>query len=409
MRNLAIPFRNLAMTWQKKNLSNLLCDGFDGALVAGAVNGTLAIPGPGGIRTVVDTGSNLSLTGAKLVVAGATGTYRDPSLYYPSTITRVPGRVLTFTLVTPAIAVITWCIGFATNTTGFLNDVAWWQNNSTFQPSGGGNSRPGFVPTVGAPYQFAIVLRATGAFFFHKAPSDASWIFDWPEDLLTGTPLYTTICAKTNAFTADDMIIAPNLWLPSPVASDGFATWGTTNGLGHAEGIAGGLGVGGAGLTWTSVQGTWGAAAGVASCSALDGGTGLGLATVPSGSADGVFTVNLTGVAGKSGMVLRYVDVDNYLYAYYDFTAGKAGIIKRVAGVESDVMAATARTYAAGAPLTVVLDGTVIKVAYNRWWMNSLSYAVPATTPWDVSRPNHGLYTNNIGPTFDNFQVWARK
>jgi hypothetical protein len=45
--------------------------------------------------------------------------------------------------------------------------------------------------------------------------------------------------------------------LPSPLASDGFSVSGTTDGKGHAEGVAGGIGEGGGGLAWQSGGSTW--------------------------------------------------------------------------------------------------------------------------------------------------------
>lgn len=52
----------------------------DNASVTETVNGTAAYPGPG-TRTVVDTGSKLSVTGGWCVVTNATGNY-DPKLHY---------------------------------------------------------------------------------------------------------------------------------------------------------------------------------------------------------------------------------------------------------------------------------------------------------------------------------------
>lgn len=54
-----------------------------------------------------------------------------------------------------------------------------------------------------------------------------------------------------------------DLFLPSPICSDGFGSaFGTTDGLGHSEGIAGGIGSGGGGVAWTGS--TWSVSGGKA-------------------------------------------------------------------------------------------------------------------------------------------------
>jgi hypothetical protein len=63
-----------------------------------------------------------------------------------------------------------------------------------------------------------------------------------------------------------DFIGVPRqLWLPVPSVSDGFDTaWGTSDGLGHAEGVAGGLGADGDGISWVPAVTTWSVSAGKA-------------------------------------------------------------------------------------------------------------------------------------------------
>ena len=243
----------------------LLRDNFTTDLAAGSVNGTAAEPGPG-VRTVTDTENKLSISGGAAVFAGgkAAPGYGDPYLWYTDPRDRVPG-VLVFVkninqnnassyygfgridTLYPAIAGIRFVSGLA---------IQLMANDGTNQPIIGAYS-------ISTNYDATVILRATGAFFFVRGGAFTSWTLLYVDKSLTLSPLY----AKTGSINAvvsfTDFDVAQLSWLPSPILSDGFDNAGAlteSDGRGHQEGIAGGIGSGGGGKVWTGA--TWAAAAG---------------------------------------------------------------------------------------------------------------------------------------------------
>ena len=71
-------------------LRYLLRDEFTTDRAAGAVDGTAAEPGPG-TRTVVDTGSDVSIASDVLVIAGGAGAWSDPRITYTPTLAERSG------------------------------------------------------------------------------------------------------------------------------------------------------------------------------------------------------------------------------------------------------------------------------------------------------------------------------
>jgi len=243
----------------------LLRDEFSTALAAGSVNGTNAEPGPG-VRTVVDTGNQLSISGGALVYAATTGAY-DPRVVYAAQV-RIPGKML-------------FC--------------KWIQSDGRMQFNWGAsasqerevlrtdasriliaNKSIGIALTAGTTYYGVIILRSTGSYILYK-PSGSNWtllpifLIGIDDTLNPVYPSISTLSAGANTPAYDFIRVPTNFWLPTPLLSDGFgSTFGTSDGLGHAEGIAGGLGAGGGGLTWLGLT-TWAIAAGVVANTPVEG------------------------------------------------------------------------------------------------------------------------------------------
>jgi hypothetical protein len=204
----------------------------------------------------------------------------------------------------------------------------------------------------------------------------------------------------TAAVMTSDYIRVPTpAYLPVPLASDGFvSTFGTTDGAGHAE--TSGVGSGGSGLTWTQQVGTWTVSSNRASASALSG--SIAIATVPTGKADVLADVKVTRSAGQGGLVLRYTDANNYLYANHD---GTNAFIKQVlAGVTTTLITAAA-TYSANAVIRVDLSGVTARLYYNNAFIGStasINAALTATA--------HGLYVTDVTAnlTVDDFVAYSK-
>lgn len=385
------------------SIAYLLRDDFTTDVAAGSVNGSAVVPGPGPARYVVDGGNQLAVSVGALISGTATSV-GDPGLWYNQKFSRIAGRIL-ISQITLAQAnkgyQIGWdgTIGSALNRNGVLfrttGAIAAYQS-ATAGPDIGAYS-------AGVKYSVATILRAAGACHFVKEGTGV-WRLLYADNRDSGTNLYPGIStASTGAQTETvDMIRIPTwLWLPSPIASDGFTRSdgvpGSTDGLGHAEGVAGGIGSGGSGVSWTDSVGTWGISSGKAACSALSG--GVGIATVNLSTANVHVIAAVTRSAGNAGIVLRYVDSSNYIHAYHDGT--NAVMVKVVAGTPTTLVTAAA-AYSDSADLVAMCDGTEFRLWYNN------AHIGTGTDPALPGGTRIGLYTTDTGNTFDNFNAWAR-
>ncbi len=237
----------------------LLRDDFVTDLPAGSVNDTAAEPGPG-TRVVVDTANKLWLESGKLRFAlrdpHITG---DPGLWLSGPIQRVAGRMAIFDI--PTNYSNFW-VGWDTNLTGSMYHGFYWYDHLRIDSVSG----PIIQSMDSSSYMLTSVLRDNGAFYFKKQPSVSSkWLLSWINSSGTVSPLYITVAGYYHAPTVSRIGVPDALWLPTPLVSDGFgAAFGTTDGLGHAEGIAGGIGAGGAGVAWSNVGSTWSVSGGKA-------------------------------------------------------------------------------------------------------------------------------------------------
>ena len=243
----------------------LLRDDFTDTLAAGSVNGTLAVPGPG-TRTVVDTGFNVStlLGRIKCVAYVQNG---NPFLTYTPTITRAAGRLAVFS------AFDEWGAGrfsagfwdlanplVPTNALGAWVDFAGLIGCA----SNGANDFSGnLVSIIGsADTPLAVGLRASGAHYLHK--TGGNWHLDFISSVGSTATLYVGWGMRLSSLASLNYIRVPvTLWLPAPLASDGMSSATLTDGLGHAEGVTGGIGAGGANVPWATAA-TWAVAGGVA-------------------------------------------------------------------------------------------------------------------------------------------------
>jgi hypothetical protein len=210
----------------------LLNDQFITPVAAGSVNGTQAEP-IGGMRTVVDTQNLLSITGGQLSFSGGktTPSWFDPLLAWPST-TRSTGKVLLGQINNTSGAL---SFGWGTSATIYPNREAFSISGTTVMAS----QNDTITPTVGTiststQYSYALVLRTSGAFYFIKGGTQyPNWTLLYPGSLSTSTPLYPVIQNYNGIYTADNLKIPTNLWLPTPLAYDTFSTSsGLTENLG---------------------------------------------------------------------------------------------------------------------------------------------------------------------------------
>lgn len=368
---------------------------------AGAVNGTRAEPGPApGGRVATDTESKMSISGGALAITPrASATNGDPGLWYGK-LERRPGLLL-IAQATPAATNKAFDVGFDSNQAGLLTGPA-----VMFRGTGVLTERIGGSPAVSlinyssaTAYAVAVVIRATGHFLFVK--SGGNWLLLWVSSTGTTNPLYPIVHNFDATATVDYLKVPAALWLPTPPASAGFSAWGTSDGFGHAEGVAGGLGSGGSGLTWTDDTGEWGVTAGAAYSS---GGTGTDETVhVDTAVADVIASVKVTRSAGSPGLIVRYADGANYVKAVHNGT--NAQLIKMVAGTPTTLVN-TAATYVAGAALLVICEGQKFRLYYN----NALIGAEQTIADAGLASGTRQGMTNRdgVGNSFDDFAVYAR-
>lgn len=372
----------------------LLNDTFTTNRSAGAVNGTVAEPGPG-LRTVVDTNIKLSISSGALSLATGGVAAGNPGIWY-GPLVRSPGLVCVSQFSHSAQGPH---IGFDNGVGGQISDGI-RPNGTTLTVTLNNSS----AITVGAvatstTYRVAVALRSAGSYLFIKGGTFTNWTLLFANTLGTYTPNPGITVVSTGSVATVDYYRVPSvLWLPAPLASDSFATWGSTDGAGHGETT--GIGSGGGGLSWTSNVGTFTAASGTANASALSG--GLAIATVDTSKADVVMTVRFTRSAGIGGVIARYVDSGNYVYAAHDGT--NALLVKVVAGTQTTLIN-TAATYVANAEIRLICEGTAFRLFYNALAVGTVQTIADAGLQ---SGTKQGLYTSDTGNTFDDLRVFSR-
>ena len=370
----------------------LLRDDFLTTLADGAVNGTSCTPGPG-TRTTIQIG------GAAITIPSA-GTLRfignnnSTDMVLIGSIDRIAGTLM--------VGKITLDNTDPAQTSRYAGFVNHYMRFATYVD----------IPVSVSPvliangeYQLSVILRTTGADYFFKGGSYATWRYMGRQDAGTITP-QQTLFKQYHAIRYFDVnttrVPDGTLWLPTPLISDGMSILASSDGLGHAETT--GLGAGGGGVSWVDAVGTWQVAAGVRSAAALDG--GIAICVVDAGKADVLHNAAITRSADNAGVIVRYVDVNNYVYAYIlNDGANKATLRKVIAGSDSEVIAPTAITYGADKKLEIICDGIQFRLLYDKVAVGSQA------TISDValqSGTKVGLYTSNVANTFNTIETYNR-
>lgn len=381
-----------------KPIQWLLRDEFSDTRAAGAVNGTPPTPGPGGVRTVTDTNSKLSVGGGIASFATGGAGSGDPGIWYPA-IARIAGRLMVAraTALSDRVGV-----GFDSDQSGNHSGG----NALVFILGFGVQAQPLGVSVAAAPsagvYQnSAIGLRSTGAIYF-LVDSSNNWVVSWVSGYGTNASMYCSVAqVSASCSAAAEFIRVPaDLWLPIPLTSDGFgSSFGTTDGAGHAEGVTGGIGSGGGNVAWTQQAGTYANSAGKAAAATLSG--GVAVATVPLPTKDVFAKVKVTRSAGAGGLTLRWTDSSNYLYAEHD---GTNAYLKQVLSGSTTTLITAAATYSAGAEIVADLNGT----AGRLYWNNAL-VGTTSSINSGLTATAHGLRSTDTGGIqLDDFVVYAK-
>ena len=247
----------------------LLRDEFSVDVAAGSVDGTAAVPGPG-TRKVVDTESKLTIAGGNLMFAGgkAAPEWGDPATWFDA-IARVAGRIGKFNVTTNALINTTMEAGFSSDRTGraLTGGAVEFLSGGTIRTLANGGAIGDNIGawTVATEYNVATVLRATGLFVFVKGGAFTAWALLSVIHVDSTATIYPAVISYNASCSVGRSVLPLTRWLPTPLVSDGFgSTFGTSDGLGHAEGVVGGIGAGGSGVTFSNAGNTWSVSGGKA-------------------------------------------------------------------------------------------------------------------------------------------------
>lgn len=240
----------------------LVNDAYTSNLTAGNVDGTDAEPGPG-VRDIDDSQDQITIASSALAFAGTKtpNTFGDPAIWY-GPFGRSVGLIMRVD-VTPAATNKLFMVGWGNNNTA-INNVAALRfrgaGDVTPDQAGVGPSLFSYAATT---YQIALILRVSGYLAFIKGGAFTNWTLLYIYAGNATQPMFASVQSNSAQLTVDNLIVPAARWLPTPLISDGFGAWGSSDGLGHAEGVADSIGNGGSGVSWSD-NGDWSASGGLA-------------------------------------------------------------------------------------------------------------------------------------------------
>jgi hypothetical protein len=369
-----------------------LLDYFATNRAAGTIDGTQAEP-VGGARTVRDSlGTKLSISDRLLRFASGGVTGGDPGIYWPLQ-SRVSGKALTAKIIA--------------STNAIRGEIGWDPNGTGTPDSGIVFSTSGNIivrittalsAIVGAytagTYRAMIVMRPAGFHYLIQGEAFSYWrlLYSSINSSADRSPYITVGASNAQAFDVEKLTLFKVLQILTPKVSDGFSGV-LTDGAGNAENN------GPIGAAWTNRIGTVGRSGGAAIATALVG--GIAIATLPAGTPNINLAAALSRVTTGVGLVMRYVDADNYVYIKR--IAANIVVVKRIAGVETTLID-LAMTESAGGRLFVSIVGSELRVAYNDASVGTLQTVSDA----GISASGEmGLIFFDLDSTADNFVAWA--
>ena len=362
-----LPVKNLDKHLLKSGKRWLSRDEFTIAQAAGSVNGTPCDLDPANdTRYVSDTD-----TPPRLSVGSDEATYANPVLtaspyfFKNLAITREPGRIGIW-YATAAYQSLT--MGWRADKTGAPNlHMLVRSNDSKLYQSTTGSIQYA-AGITGTALHFFSVLRATGAFQFCLLPGGYP-ILLYILTSSAASPLYQGFGPANYTYATPVAVgfmrIPTACWLPTPLISDGFgAAFDISDGLGHPEGIAGGLGAGGIGVVWTTVSGAWAVSLGKAVA------TTAGMAITPAFStADFCVAVKVTMPSSGStpgGLLVRAAAgaATHWYIKFWPGGAGPGGAYMELLDASGTQRAASTTALTAGTEYQIKIT---VRDA-NTWW-----------------------------------------
>lgn len=372
----------------------LLRDEFMTPRAAGSVNGTAAEPGPG-TRTVTDLTNTKVFISSGTLSIGNSNSWSDCLLSYASLGSRTAGRTV-LARISKSAGEGLFCVG-----NGAWEDGVMLYGNTLRAWS------PVTVITSHSDNQYhylAIASRTAGHFILAKLNGQLNWLLRWIRYTSSGSDTGIKIQSATTSFGVQMVRVPNTLWLPTPIASDGFgSSFGMTDGLGHAEGVAGGIGSGGSGKTWSNGGATWS----VSSAKAINtspSGLSQKISVAQMSKANVFATAALTRATAEVGLALSVDSASNPQNGVLVYLDGTNCKIDKIVGGNVTNVRTTAVTYSAGARLAVVKEGMSYRVFYNDQLVGAENTISDTSV---VDNTLHGLYSTNAGNTLDGYTCYA--
>ena len=375
-------------------LSWLLRDEYSSAAAAPLASPRTADPGPGTF-TLVQNDGQFSVSGGSLQIPEqGTATWGDLGFYTTTALSRATGRALHVRAAFTSAAtgdrfMFGWSNAQDASYANFRTPAVYpREGRIELYNVGYGSVDAGDYATATA-YDFALVLRSTGAFCLVRGGAFAAWTLLWVARFDSVANLYPSLAAYSLAATVD-RFRAADLGTPwdgdygIALGRDTFTDAGGTSLDAHTPDVDPGGG-------WTESYGDWEIYENQARNVGSNPGDAGWLATLESGAADVLvesdITINHTGSANGAGIVLRYTDVDNLWLVQLNWTTSELRIYERNAGAWTQ-RASAAVTISAGTPyrVTAAAHGSTITA-----WLEGAHKISYSAATLNQSATRHGI------------------
>lgn len=215
-----------------------LYDVFATDRAAGAINGTPsespATTGGGQTRTVVDSASHLSISGGSWVFDGLDVTNGDPGMWYPQG-TLAAGNTVAFRITTPAVTNKSMDFGIDNNQAGLVQSGMRFRTTAFLSALSAATANVAAY-SANTTYEFALVMRVTGLYYFIKGGAFTNWTLLWADTTAVSATPFPAIMQGTSpaAFTGN---YVKSFYVPLPnFAALVYDTFTRANGaLGSTE------------------------------------------------------------------------------------------------------------------------------------------------------------------------------
>lgn len=224
----------------------------------------------------------------------------------------------------------------------------------------------------------------------------------WVSDAIVLYGVVATPAQMSDIHTHLDAGTMTESWLNSTFGAGTWSWWKLnesfeSDGSGHAEGIAGGIGSGGDGLLYEQPVGAFDYNGNTLHCSFQEALFAFMVADCK--TADVLITADLTRSASNVGVVTRYTDSNNHLDAYHN---GANAVLREYVGGVGNVLINVVAAYGAGNPIRLILDGTATRLYYNDVLIGT------AVVDSSLTGTKHGAFSAAVDNTIDNLTVYAR-